>query len=98
MDISVTSSGISTSNVLTTINIYPNPFNNTVTIEIANKYNIIDIDFSIYDQIGKIVKTYRLYDKKTIIDCNELINGIYYYEAQNNCNNMIIRGKLIKID
>jgi len=98
MDISVTSSGISTANVLTNIKIYPNPFNNTVTIEIANNYNMVDIDFSIYDQIGKIVKTYKLYEKKTIIDCNELINGIYYYEARNNSNKMIVRGKLIKID
>jgi PKD repeat protein len=96
--ITVTSVGINIADEINNLKVYPNPFSNTTIIEITDEIRNIDIDFSIYDQIGKIVKTYKLYDKKTIIDCNELINGIYYYQARNNYNNLIVRGKLIKID
>ena len=96
--ISVTSVGINSSDEISDLKIYPNPFSNTATIELTDDSRRIDIDFTVYDQIGREVKTYKLNKPKTIINSNDFKKGIYYYEAHNNYNYKIFRGKLLIID
>ncbi|HOZ30631.1 MAG TPA: PKD domain-containing protein [Bacteroidales bacterium] len=97
-NITITSVGINSSDEISNLKVYPNPFRNTATIELTDDSRRIDIDFTIYDQIGREVKTYKLNKPKTIINSNDLKKGIYYYEAHNNYNYKIFRGKLLIID
>lgn len=96
--ISVTSVGINSSDEISNLKVYPNPCSNTATIELTDDSRRIDIDFTVYDQIGREVKTYKLNKPKTIINSNDFKKGIYYYEAHNNYNYKIYRGKLLIID
>jgi len=73
--------------------IFPNPFNNTTTIQFKNVgiYN-----FTLIDQLGRVVrKEENISDSEIQINRNSLSDGIYFYNILDNNKQVIDRGKLI---
>ena len=77
------------------VNINPNPFTNTTTIEIINASNVISFSFTIYDNLGRSVKEIReVRNKKLEINRQGLSDGIYFYRIKDNKGNFI-NGKIV---
>lgn len=79
-------------NELNTIQLFPNPVNDVLTIKIDNNYT--DFNIKIYDILGRIQlsKTINTNDNTLIV--NHLEKGTYFVEIKNNTFNTI--KKLIK--
>lgn len=74
--------------------IYPNPFNNVITISV-NDNLVNNSTIEIYDAIGKLVIKENINIAKKAINTNTLIDGIYIYKIQSNGNTTKV-GKIIK--
>ena len=63
------------------IKIYPNPALDqfTLSIEIKNKE---DLSLKIYDVIGKLISTEKIYQNDQKINVDKLNNGVYWIEVQ----------------
>jgi hypothetical protein len=83
---------VNVANITTNINensfqsemIYPNPTNNTLSIQTKTKYNF----FKIYNQLGKVVANGNF---KKEIDVNQLAQGLYYLELKNKTNKNVYK-------
>jgi len=75
------------------INIYPNPFNQTLSIEMEE--NIRNGEVKIYDLVGKEVLKQKLTDIKTTVNTSTLENGIYVLKVVSSEGNMFV-GKVVK--
>lgn len=76
------------------INVYPNPFIENFTLIISPTTTIKDAVMKIYDVCGKEVRAVSISSNETIIDRNELQNGIYFYQVIID-NKNIAKGKLV---
>ena len=63
--------------------VYPNPFNNTATIEISSeiKYSYSEIVFVLYNLLGRNVKEIEIKERKVELNSNNLSGGMYFYQA-----------------
>ncbi len=82
----------SSNSVIQTVNntmfkVYPNPSKGVFTIESNAK---IYSQFLIYDIYGKLLKKIAIKSQSTIVDIQELANGIYFVKLNNNSNNAVI--------
>lgn len=94
--------GINTVDGTNVINIYPNPFSTSATLEIKGTVGNGEVVMIIYDMIGKVVKTATLMPNAQssttqsgmsfTIDRNELSNGMYFYKLTNK-NEILGSGK-----
>ena len=71
--------------------LYPNPFNNQLTIQ---SYANEELTFILYDNLSRKILNERCYNNLTI-NTDFLSNGIYYYKIQNS-NEKLKSGKVIK--
>lgn len=80
------------------ISIYPNPFTNTLFIEldqvlISNNENL---EIIIYDLLGRIIKRETSINTMVYeIDLSDLKNGVYIYNIRND-RSLLGKGKIIK--
>ena len=73
--------GLNESNTLSTVQVYPNPTNNTVTINVNDFENIESL--SLFDLQGRIIfNSTNLTKSKTQIDLSNHSNGIYMLKIQ----------------
>lgn len=79
-----------------TIKVYPNPFSETTTIEIADSKQFnIDLELRIYDIYGKQVQLLgAIKSSKVQVHRNGLSSGIYFYEINDGLDR-IGKGKLM---
>ncbi|MCH8903741.1 MAG: PKD domain-containing protein [Bacteroidetes bacterium] len=77
--------------------IYPNPFITELTIEITNLPQIKseEVYFTMYNLVGKAMKTIKLESDLEKITLNDLPPGFYFYKISN-LNGVVHSGKLIK--
>lgn len=73
----------------------PNPFNQTLTIEIQNYVTFDEYRIIIHNSIGVSVFETKINDQKTILDLNELKKGVYTISLIH--NNTVINNKIIKL-
>jgi hypothetical protein len=66
--------------------VFPNPFNNELTIEIKS---IPDSDFKIYNMIGELVISGRLNSRVYTIDLSSLAPNIYILSFENHSIRLI---------
>lgn len=68
------------------INIYPNPFSETATLQIINPLNNYGYEIKIFNSIGKLVKVIAIEKgmDNVKIDREDLGNGFYVYKLENN--------------
>ena len=71
--------------------LYPNPFNNQLTIQ---SYANEELTFILYDNLSRKILNERCYNNLTI-NTDFLSNGIYYYKIQNS-NEKLKLGTVIK--
>lgn len=79
------------------INIYPNPVENTLTVQFSSTTNANENDiFCVFDITGKLIlKTTVLPLIENAINTEEIANGMYVFELKNK-QEVLQRGKLIK--
>jgi hypothetical protein len=74
--------------------VYPNPFSNYTTFEFI--YNTKATRLIVFDMKGELVKDEYISGKTTFqLQRNNLSNGMYFYNIQNNEGEIIGRGKLV---
>jgi len=76
------------------VNVFPNPFNTNFTLKISSEVMIENTVMEIYDVCGKKVKKVYITNNETVIERDDLKNGIYFYQVINN-NSTIFKGKLV---
>jgi hypothetical protein len=69
-------------NLLTEVNLYPNPAQNSLNIEVAE----LGQRASIFTNDGQLLDTFVLQQKKTNYAVGSLANGVYYLEIEKNGN------------
>lgn len=74
------------------MNIYPNPFQNTLNIEIKNINELIELE--IVNIIGEVIYHDKLNNSKTRIEVNSLTSGVYFIKIRT--PNLITIKKIIK--
>jgi hypothetical protein len=61
------------------LNLYPNPANQQLTIEVANWNQLQEGTLvNIYDVLGKVLMSEKLLDEKTTLNIERLQKGIYF--------------------
>ncbi len=75
------------------INIYPNPFYSSATVEIE-EFNTNKYDLCVFDLSGREVVKYEINSKKVEIQMGSLSKGMYFYKVKDETK-IISAGKLI---
>lgn len=85
---------------LINVNIYPNPFNDSITIDLPHSANANDINYIVYDLRGRAILTGNANgldgNQININTMDQLISGTYLIKIQNKINNQFITKRLIK--
>jgi len=76
------------------VEVYPNPFSTTTTIQVDGLDAISTASLEMYNIIGEKVKSFSSNDSKFIVNRNQLPSGIYFYNIKLE-NKLIGAGKLI---
>ena len=58
------------------LNIYPNPCNGLINIDVKKSF---EKELTVYDVLGNVVKKITIHSEHTIVDINDLVNGVYYF-------------------
>ena len=79
------------------VNIYPNPFNTSATLNINPELIIKYAELKIFGVLGNLVKTIPIHFAQSIqIEREDLPNGLYFYQLiQAEGNNIISTGKIV---
>jgi len=76
------------------ISVYPNPFSTNFTLQISSEVVLGNTVIEIFDICGKEVKKVYINNNETIIEREDLQNGLYFYRViSDNIN--IAKGKLV---
>ena len=73
------------------VSVYPNPATSNIYIKIAT--NLLGSDYSVYNNVGKLVLAGKLNTENTMIELNNLSDGIYLIKVGDNLKQII---KVIK--
>ena len=79
--------------LLNEVKIYPNPSNNTLTLELGTN-SLTNASYQLIDMTGRIVKANTIYQNRTFINVADLTNGIYFVNVVNEHGNKVL--KLVK--
>lgn len=71
--------GVNENPILLDINIYPNPFMESATIEFENIENK-EYVFDLYDLKGSLVRSQKVESDKTTLSKNSLVSGVYIWK------------------
>lgn len=82
---------VGSTNSFNNFKVYPNPFTNQLTLQLDN--NTADVEFILYDILGKTVISKKINQATTIIDVN-VVPGMYFYKITNS-NGLFQTGKLL---
>lgn len=81
------------SNLVSEVNVWPNPANDVLNVSISAPDNTAEI--VIYDVIGNLVKRQQLTRENSILDLKQMSEGAYYYVIKSK-DQTIKTGKFIK--
>ena len=77
-----------------TVEIYPNPFRNSITVTTKNSAENMDCRLSIYNVMGVEIRNVAITNERTTIEMMDLPAGIYLYKVLSN-GQITQSGKLI---
>ena len=63
-------------------NVYPNPTSNQITLKV--KTDLIGAVYTVYDNMGKVVMSGKINNEHTIIELDNISNGIYLFSIGEN--------------
>ncbi|MDQ3046163.1 MAG: T9SS type A sorting domain-containing protein [Bacteroidota bacterium] len=74
--------GIEDQNILLMQSVpYPNPASENITIQLSSGKDVSKLSIVIYDVTGKLILSRaQLSENRTVINCQELIEGTYFYQ------------------
>jgi len=79
---------------LEAVNVYPNPFSETATFELATTETFGQLQFTLYDVTGREVKRINFSGNRFDLQRTDLTNGMYIYRIESN-GTLLTTGKLI---
>jgi hypothetical protein len=80
------------------VNISPNPFNSSATLNIQSNENTIhNLNFMLYDVFGKVIREFKLESSSTKLDRENIPAGIYFYKIADQKGNYL-NGKVVVAD
>lgn len=89
---------VSTDNIfhpeLDAVNVYPNPFSDAATFELATTETFGQLEFILYDVTGREVKRINFSGNRFELQRTDLTNGMYIYRIESN-GSLLTTGKLI---
>jgi len=74
--------GVNEINVFNEFSVYPNPTSSQIKLKV--KTDLIGAVYTIYDNMGKVVKSGKVKTENTIIELDDLSNGIYLLNVGGN--------------
>lgn len=79
------------------ISFSPNPFSHSANLRITNTYEWTNgnLQFQMYDVLGRVVKTTNIKQPTTNIERNGFPAGIYFYKINNDKKEIIGSGKVV---
>lgn len=82
-----------------TLNIYPNPFNDGIYLNITNTNSANNITFEVYNNLGQRIKTVYMTETSLplYIDLTDLDTGIYILKALDKNSKVLFVNKIIKL-
>ncbi|MBU2938823.1 T9SS type A sorting domain-containing protein [Lacinutrix sp. C3R15] len=87
-------------NTLEDLTIYPNPFNNSISIKLPNNLNNNSVTVNMYDIRGRLVvslkNTQATNNIINISNLDKLSNGTYFLKIKNNQSNTEVVKKIVK--
>jgi len=75
------------------VNLFPNPFHISTTLKISRN-DFTDSELYIYDILGQMKRRTTINSQEIIIERNDLIDGIYFYQLRNKTG-QVATGKFI---
>ncbi len=83
-------------NVIASLNAFPNPMNNELTIEVSLTNNTASLVYTIVDALGKVVAQNKLDGSKAVINTALLEQGFYFLSISTEKGQIIKSTKLVK--
>lgn len=83
--------GVATNNKINDVLVYPNPFSNTITLQVNE--NNLNSEFCLFDVLGKTIIQKKINQTSTKVDVN-VTPGLYFYKFTNSAG-LLQTGKLI---
>ncbi len=77
------------------IKVYPNPFKETVTIEIAGGFDNEEITFNLFDVTGRLLRSQQFIGNKYDFNRNQLPSGLYIFKLESSEGKQIGSGKML---
>ncbi len=74
--------------------LYPNPFNTSITVELANGATLTGAELRIYTVLGEVVLHAPIIQEVSVFKMSDLPSGMYYYTISSNAK-VVQSGKLI---
>lgn len=74
--------------------VYPNPTTQQITLSVKN-YDLTDLKFTLYDVLGKVIRTDLVLQEETPIDLSDQQAGLYFLKI-NNTTSELKTFKIIK--
>jgi uncharacterized repeat protein (TIGR01451 family) len=75
------------------IKVYPNPFHESTTIEILGEQKAAEL--RLFDAVGRVLRVEKFNENRLILERNNLLNGFYMYQIQDETGRILSNGKLI---
>ncbi len=79
---------------LDAVNVYPNPFSETATFELATTETFRQLQFTLYDVTGREIKRINFSGNRFDLQRTDLTNGMYIYRIESN-GTLLSTGKVI---
>jgi len=74
--------GVNEINVFNEFNVYPSPTSSQITLKV--NANLVGAVYTIYDNMGKVVMSGKINTENTVIELDNLSNGIYLFTIGEN--------------
>ncbi|HFA49931.1 MAG TPA: T9SS type A sorting domain-containing protein [Bacteroidetes bacterium] len=79
------------------VNIYPNPFSKTATVELKGLDMSGESTFLLYDPVGHLMQQYIFENNKLEINGGHLPNGVYIFQIKNE-GGIVATGKVVVVE
>ena len=75
--------------------VYPNPAREVMNVQLV-EYTGAELNYTLYNALGRVVSMGRLNSQVTAIDASQLPRGVYYLNVADVTNNTVATQKVIK--
>ena len=82
--------------IVQAIKVFPNPFEDNLTIEHESLFTLDESILHLFDVTGRVMQTATLQNVSQQISTSQLSKGLYFYKVINDDGQMIANGKLVK--